>query len=557
MSERVTETYTSTTARRFSVLVPFIFALFVVWKNYRLPGVSADGVTYLQIARNILMGKGLGWQALWVPPLHSILIAGASCLTGTKDLLAAAGLVSLFMYFCLVPAVYWLALEAFDLRTALVAAILTSLFPQMIFIAFSTEAEITYTFFLVLSLLFFMRSITRQRAAYSAASGVCFALAWMARSEGFIVMALVFVCATLMQGRRFYVSTVFRYCLLSTLLFTLVASPYLLFLHKHYGRVVISPKSSYVLIWMKSRIYHDNDKGEMGNDELWGLTPDGSKLRWQEPKGVTDLLAYLMSHPAKSIAVYFHNLGLEVPGRIPNNSGMERYPQSYPVYFTLAALLAGCCGWGRFGREKRAVLVAPFLILFILPLFTEGWWKYLIPYLPVLTILAARGFSVGSALVADRLVGGNALRMGAILLTVGTAAIGTRYYLAVHPVSLGSAAAVSSAPSSDIAARLNLADEARKAGQWGARRFGSGKNYMAAWSKIIYYLDGSWTALPVAEYQDLLAYARLNGVDFVVVELAGEQSRLAPEQAPGLEVAARYLSSTYPYAVVFYRVLPP
>ena len=130
-------------------------------------------------------------------------------------------------------------------------------------------------------------------------------------------MAFVFACATAVQGRRFYRSAVFKYCLLATLVFVMTASPYLLFLHKHYGSWVISPKSTYVMIWMKSRIYHDNDKGEMGNDELWGLTPDGNKLRWQEPKGISDLVGYLMSHPGKSLSVYLHNLGHGGAGENP------------------------------------------------------------------------------------------------------------------------------------------------------------------------------------------------------------------------------------------------
>ncbi|RPJ11882.1 MAG: hypothetical protein EHM36_00605, partial [Deltaproteobacteria bacterium] len=288
----------SVAMRKLAVLFPVLLALTVIWSHYRLPGVTADGVTYLQIARNILLGKGLGWQALWAPPLHSILIAGASWLTGVRDLLSAAGIVSPLMFFGLVIAVYYLALEVFDLKTALVASFFTALSPHLLFIAFYPEAEITYTFFLTLSLLLFIRTVTRGSTAGAIATGISFALAWMARSEGFIVMAFVFACATAIQGRRFYRSTVFRHCLLAILFFMLTASPYLLFLHKHYGGWVISPKSTYVMIWMKGRIYHDHDKGEMGNEELWGLTPDGAKLRWQEPKGITDLVDYLMSHPA-------------------------------------------------------------------------------------------------------------------------------------------------------------------------------------------------------------------------------------------------------------------
>ena len=546
----------SHTVGRLAVLFPVLLALTVVWSHFQQPGVTADGVTYLQIARNILMGKGLGWQASWVPPLHSILIAAVSYATGMRDLLAAVGIVSPLMFFCLVIAVYYLAMEVFDLRTALVASFFTALSPHLLFIAFYPEAEITYTFFLILSLLLFARNISRGSYVGAAVTGVSFALAWMARSEGFVVMAFVFACATAMQGRGFYRTTLFRNCLVAALFFVMIASPYLLFLHKHYGSLVISPKSSYVMIWMKSRIYHDNDKGEMGNDELWGLTPDGTKLRWQEPKGMVDLVGYLMSHPGKSLAVYLHNLGLEIPGRIPNNSGMERYPQLYPVYFAIAALLAVFMTWGKRAQEKKAVLLTPLLMLLVLPVFTEGWWKYLVPYLPLVIILAARGFSAGTEYAAEKLSPQHAGRLGVLLLIVATVLVGARFLFALHPVSLGPSAPPA-APSADIATRRNMAEEARKAGQWGVERFGPGKNYMVPWSKIVYYLDGLWTAWPVTDYPHLIAYARRNGVDYLVVEQVGEGSMGEVENPPfGAELAGIYRSTGYPYAVAFYRLIP-
>lgn len=554
---RMRDATSTATMRALAVLIPVFLALAVIWSHWRVPGVTADGVTYLQIARNILMGEGLGWQALWAPPLHSILIAAVAYLTATRDLLASVGVVSPIMFFCLILAVYYLAREVFDLKTALIASFFTALSPHLLFIAFNPEAEITYTFFLTLALFLFARTVMRDSIIGAISMGISFALAWMARSEAFLVMAFVFTCATALQGRRFYRSTVFRYCLLAALVFTLTASPYLLFLHKHYGSWVISPKSTYVMIWMKSRIYHDNNKGEMGNDELWGLTPDGEKLRWQDPKGITDLAEYLMSDPGKSLSVYLHNLGMEVPGRIPNNSGMEGYPQLYPIYLALAALLAAFMSWGSFAREKRATLLAPLLIFLVLPVFTEGWWKYLIPYLPIVIILASKGFSTGSEIIAAKLSPRHAAVLGVCLLTVTAAAIGGRFIFALHPFSPGGTPPAPPAPSAEISIRRNLAEEARKAGLWGARRFGPGKNYMVPWSKIIYYLDGRWTAFPVAGYPEMLDYARRNGVDYIVVEMVGENSMPEPEKPPyGLQLAEFYRSDTSPYAVAFYRVVP-
>ena len=169
-------------------------------------------------------------QASWVPPLHSILIASVAYLTGIIELLAAGTIVAPLMFFCLVLAVYFLALEVFDVPTALVASLFTALSPHLPFIGFYPEAEITYTFFLTLSLLLSIRTFTKGSRANALFMGISFALAWMARSECIIVMAFIFISATVIQGRGFYRSTVFKNCLLATLVFVLTASPYLFFL---------------------------------------------------------------------------------------------------------------------------------------------------------------------------------------------------------------------------------------------------------------------------------------------------------------------------------------
>jgi hypothetical protein len=105
-------------------------------------------------------------------------------------------------------------------------------------------------------------------------------------------------------------------------------------------------------------------------------------------------------------------------------------------------------------------------------------------------------------------------------------------------------------------ARLNMAEESRKAGLWAAQRFGPGKNYMVSWSKIIYYLNGLWTPYPVADYNEVLAFARANQVDYIVVEMAGapdDMEQLTKTPA-GIKFADLYVSSTLPYAVAFYRL---
>ena len=541
---------TTVCRQHLPVLFPVLLSLLLVWTRFQAVTLTMDGVTYLQIARNILLGKGLGWPALWAPPLHSILVAAASFLGRTDDLLAVVSVVAALLGVLLVPAVYFLACQVFERRTALVAALLTAVSPHLLWISRSPEAEITYTFFLTLSLAFFTLMIKRHAWLHAVATGLCFALAYLARSEGFLVMMLVMAAVLATQGGRNDRVRLFGLCLLTLAVFTLAASPYLLFLKKNYGSWVISPKTAYVLTWMKTHTYQETKPAEEGLEELWGLNAAG-KLRWQEPKGLGDLLAFLAADPGKSLAVYFRNLSHVIPGRIPNNSGMEGYPQVFPVYFALAALAAVFMRWEPCGRAKKGVLVAPLLIMLLLPVFTDGWWKYLVPYLPLVIILAAKGCTGGAAWLAARLGHNRSRHVEAVALLAVVTAIAGIYSSVLYTRSQNVPAATQPTLKSMIRA------EQVKAGEYGLQLLGPGKNIMIQWSPLVYYLQGFWVARPVADIKEMIAYARRNNVDYVVVDIQSEAITVDDMlRWPGLRAVGFYVSATTPLKVGFYRIEP-
>ena len=533
--------------RHLPALLPMLLSLAVLARHFQTVALTMDGVTYLQISRNLLHGKGLGWQALWASPLHSIMVAAFSYLTGIDDLLVAATAVSVVMGFLLVGAVYCAAYQLFDRKTALISATVAALSPHLLKIAYSDETEITYTFFLVLALTLLAVAIKRDSLAYPAWAGLGFALAYLARSEGFLVMALTLSSLVLLQGKHFLRSRVFTKALVCTLIFFMVSSPYLFFLKKHYGTWVISPKASYVMTWMKCFTYHDNDKGEEGNNELWGLSDNG-KLNWQEPKGVGDLVEFLASHPQKSLSVYLSDLSHEMPGSIPNGSGMSDFPQLIPVYLAFLALLSVCLTWGPLGREKKAILLAPLAIFFILPVFTNGWWKYLVPYLPVVIMLAAHGFVRGVHVIAAKAGAKNLRSYEVVLLVAGVLAVGYHFSSPFYQKS-------APAPPNP---RQSLKDmtraEAKKAAEYGYRLLGPGHNYMISWSPLVYYLDGYWTARPVASYEQQITYARQNEVDYFVLDGSFDDVTLL--NLPGLQMVGLYISQNTSYKVGYYRIPP-
>lgn len=118
----------------------------------------------LQIARNPHFGIGLGWQALWVPPLHSILVALVGWLPGVPDLLMASAIFGAVMGILLSVAVWLLAAAYFGRSVALEASVTAALFPYFLWISKVPEAECTYAALLVCSLCFFLRDPAQTTA---------------------------------------------------------------------------------------------------------------------------------------------------------------------------------------------------------------------------------------------------------------------------------------------------------------------------------------------------------------------------------------------------------
>lgn len=547
--------------------------------NLSEPGISADGVTYVHIAKNIFLDGSPGWQATWAAPFFSVLIAAIYPVVGN---FAVAGMVvSKIMTILLPLTVFLLGKALFNNRVGITAAVLTAFHPHFTFISGMLEPEATYTTLQVFSLWAIWRAFKSsgqwsgvrghesEETAYGSRltaggylwailGGILASLAYQTRSEGLLIF--VFAMAALgvisfikwvqgskgsrgQGGARTLGSWNPRILILSIMIasFILTSLPYLIFLKETYGKWVLSPKSSYVQTWMKWRIYHDNELGEQGNPELWGLSKNG-KLMWQEPKGIGDLVSYLMSQPEKSLRVYLLNFSRQIPGRIPNNSGQWLYPQVYPWYFVVPAFF-----WIIVSRrrkedwEKTIFLLSPFLILFILPIFSDGWWKYLLPYAPFLIILAVAGVSD----LCERFHWKHLLPALTIVIVI---------------YSLWTVKASPLVKHGDrgVTMRGSMLEEQKKAGLWAQKRFAGIPNYMVQWSKLAYYLNGRWIAFPVTDYNGIVWYARKNKADYVVFETGG---RSESEELIGilgntadLEVADLYESETSGYSVVFFRL---
>lgn len=527
-------------------LLFFIIAIAYLFYPFHMeePYISADAVFDAQITRNILLDGKLGWQATLQPPFQAILTS--LVYPFIQNILLSGIMVSRLMALLLPLAVYLLAKELFNKKTASWAAALTFFHPHFFYASRVMEPTVTYACLLMFALYFTWRSHTRSGIINAICGGIFFSLAWLSRSEGFLILifiVLAFIILFFIKIRKQEESSNLKTLSLTALLlvtFFILSSPYLFFLKDTYGKFVFSPKASYVQTWMKWKIYRDNNYGEIGNEELWGLNEQG-KLKWQESKGAGDILRYLASHPQKSAKVYLTNLMSEIPGRIGGSSGQENYPQVYPFYFVIPALF-----WifyvikKKKEGEKAIFLLSPFLLLLILPVYTHGWWKYLAPYSPLLIIMAVAGMS--------RFFENN--KYNYLLPLYGAMII-------LFSISVARVLPLTERESSYGQMKNSFVDAAKKAGEYAQQQFKGSPNYMVQWLKLAYYLNGRWTAMPVTDFSNMIKYGKKNKVDYIVFEGSSdrwERELIQAMRFQRLQLAGIYRNDKIDYRVLFFKL---
>lgn len=504
-----------------------------------------DSIFFMSIAYNILHFGDFGWVAYHEPCFYSIVIAIFSFFS--DNLLNAAILVSKTSKLFLVLATYLLGRKMYGKTVGVVSAIFVTFMPHIISISGRPESEALYSLLIISSVYLLWNTYKEPSPVKAVLAGLAFTMAYLTRSEAVFILFFLLIAIVLIELKR---RTIERKLIVSlitvTAVFLVSILPYLFFLKNHYGTWTLGTKTSGIYFWLRNKTFNDPDPERTE----WGLSPKGEiNIISLTSK---DVINYWLKDPARSIRVYLNNLKEEIPGFIPNDSGSYHFPQVYPIYFVVPLLL----GLSIRVRKKADMkgdlyLVSIFLILFIYPLLTGGWWRYLVSYSPVLMILASAGLNEINGCLKEK------LRLVKVadknLLLWSFVAVVAMYHLWV--ISEGK-------PPADMAQhnyrKYLFALETKKAGEWAQKRFAPGSNYMVQWTRLPYYLNGRWTAMPAADYYGMVWYAKKNSVDYLVFETGGrgESEELARilGNTPDLELADVYESPSQRYGVVFLKL---
>ena len=508
MSEGLEE-YTDSAIRphAFHVLV-FIVAVSLV---LRVALIRVDRIVrwdepdYLILGRHLFTGEGYtvtgGIAELHYAPLFPITAGLLYPLTHDMKLNSDVCYV-LFGTLALLP-FYWLARRLFGLRVGLAATLFLCLYPPLTASVpfWGTMLEPLYLFLIYTALCAVWKAWEEQSLASYVVSGALFGLAYLTKPEAIVYFGWMFALlarASLWQ-RKESARRVLVGMLGGVLAFALVLSPYIAFLYRYTGNIMLSGKLGVTYVAGQGAV--DRDPG-LYDRALSRLDEAGEEIIWFSPDrfkyNIWDLIR---ADPRSFVLRMWKNLN--------TLESMLFTRKVFPFYF-LGLVALGLLGaaWDRERAIKELFLVASAVPVFIfLPFHIE--LRYFAPLLPLLLLWLAKGV----AAFADWLLetwtnlrpGGRQSSYVSLSLFVLLTAVMSLYFGVLQPRVVR-----------EGLAGMNAGR--RAAGLWLKENTAVDSLIMSRDTEVPFYAERHWSATPNEEYARYIAYVRKRGAQYVVVD---------------------------------------
>jgi len=466
--------------------------------------VRWDEPDYLILGRNLVTGQGYtvsGRPELHYAPLFPIVTGMLYPLTRDMKLNSDICFV-VFGTLTLLP-FYWLARRLFGTQIGIMATALLCLFPALsaAVLFWGTMLEPLYLFLLYAALCAVWLAWDKGRLLAYLAAGALWGLAYLVKPEAVVYLTLMLVLLIVAnQWRR---SLFTRRTIVGLVVylaaFAIVIAPYIAFLYRHSGRILISGKLGVTYVAGQGAV--DRDPG-LYDRALSQLDEAGEEIIWfSEDRFKYDVWSYIKADPRAFLRRIWQNT---------NTLEQVLFARHvFPVYLLLFVIL----GWFGSAWTKERLVKEVFLITAVLPVFIflpfHIELRYFAPLLPMLLLWVAKGFDAlgvwlqqtwknlrSSPELSSRPRVG---LCGALTLAV------LAFFLVVQPRVV-----------SDGLAGLNASR--RAAGLWLKANSPPGTLIMSRDTEVPYYAERRWAATPNEEYPVFINYVRKRGARYVVVD---------------------------------------
>lgn len=208
---------------------------------------STEELEYLRIAENLVAGNGYvglyGTAQTVHTPLYPAAVAALGSLLHNVPL---AGIIVSVTAGALLPIpVYYLARHLYGQRVALVAAILVAFLPYLVWLSTDTYSEPLFLTLLVTTLLFAVLALDLRHATFALLAGIFLGLAYLDRPTGmYLLPVTILFLVGVGLTRRSRPARIAAHVALIVVAFLVMAAPYVAFLHRSTGYLLLDGKSA-------------------------------------------------------------------------------------------------------------------------------------------------------------------------------------------------------------------------------------------------------------------------------------------------------------------------
>ncbi|HEX7335249.1 MAG TPA: glycosyltransferase family 39 protein [Pyrinomonadaceae bacterium] len=459
-----------------------------------------DGVYYATLGKQLVSGNlQEGLSTFW-PPLYPLLVGLSSLVF--RDIESGGKFVSVLAGSLLVIPIYSLIRVLYGKEAAFIGAFLVAIHPPLIRYSTALSTESTYTTLFVTALCAGLRALSGGTYVAFLSVGLTLGACYLLKPEaiGYVGLMAVLTLCTSLSGNHLPLSEVLFRVMALIAAASLLALPYILFLHRTTGGWTIS----------------DKFRAHVHPSESW-------ERRWFGlPEGQTTTLADRLYAGASRKDDSLENRGLPVADvsslrmmtarsieALRAEAGLLIYAMS-PPHFTLLM------GLGMFKTEW----LKEFLLLSFLAFTLIGYalcpdeinGRLLVPLLPITVCWVAGGFKTVEDWLIEFFKQTKSLRVvpfinpATLRLLMITALVCSMLPWLVYSLIM----TIPAAPMIEY----------KEAGRWVAEQSEKSPLIMATTPFIAFYSGGRPVYLPAEKYETVVEHARRLNVDYVAIDEA-------------------------------------
>lgn len=473
---------------------------------YHFIGVDGgvDGVGYTISGKNLLSGLGYSYQGhpqLANPPFYPILVGISWLLSHNLEL--SGQIVSVVAGSLLVIPVFYLTKAMHTRQTAILCAVFVVVCPPLIFGSTEVRVASLYTLLLSAAVALGWKALGSHRLLWSALTGLVVALCYLTRAEAVILVPVFLLLYLLLPKLTAGIASSGAKSIVSKgalliVAFSLISSPFWVFLYRQTGKFTFSTRGPYTFIG-----YYGGD-WEKDNFEL-AANPEAAQLKWLEEGG---LMNFVLSNRQKLLQTWVHNVGSLWHGHDKQAQllGIPRWALRGGLVL-LAAFVS--FGFMRFIRARHIAAKHIYLVAVVssslIYFFFAIDWRYFYPYVPFFLI----GLSQIAIMIRDWAKRRPYYKNRVLVRVFG--------YLPIGVLLLG----MSSYSAVLIGKKIDYAPyEYKIVGQWMRENIDDIENKVVTSRKIgiPFYAGAKHEPLYYGEYEELITYAKSREVDYLAID---------------------------------------